>query len=125
MKNKKPQIPLVSLSLIIGYSSQQQPTLAHSDHFHSAPPEPESTNPEALSQPLEETTNDTIDTPKVESSLMESTTDLEEVPASSESSLPTVSTARLIDGVSFGLGESIFGLLIVTPFLLLFLRKIR
>lgn len=124
MTNRKPQLPLMSLSLIIGYSSQQQPTLAHSDHFHSAPPEPESTNPEALSQPLEETTNDT-EIPEVESSLLEPTTGLEEVSASSESSLPTVSTAKLINGVSFGLGESIFGLLIVTPFLLLFLRKVR
>lgn len=122
MTHNKFQLQLAFLGGALVYGSQLQPALAHANHPHSKPDEPEAANDGALSQPIDETSSDAVAPAEIESSAIKDPA-IEEIPVSPESS--SVSAAKLTDGFSFGLGESIFGLLIVVPFLLLSLKKTR
>lgn len=128
MTHNKLQLQLAFLGGALVYGSQLQPALAHANHPHSKTDEPEmmaepeAANDGALSQPIDETSSDAVAPTEIESSAIKDTA-IEEIPVSPESL--SVSAAKLTDGFSFGLGESIFGLLIVVPFLLLSLKKIR
>ena len=124
MAHNKFQLQLGFLGGVLAYSSQLQPTLAHANHPHSASPEPEAANLEEAAQPSDETSNDAAELEKQQNPT-EGVTVLEAVPASPGSSPHTVSTAKLADGFSLGLGEALFGLMIAAPFLLLSLKKIR
>lgn len=121
MTNKKFQLPLALLGLTARYTSKLKPVLAHSGHSHSAASEPKSTDLEKVSQPLDETNKDV--TEAIESQANQTTS--EKVPTTAEITAPGVSTAKLADGFSLGLGEAIFGLMIAAPFLLLSLKKVR
>ncbi|MEM6251575.1 MAG: hypothetical protein AAF821_01520 [Cyanobacteria bacterium P01_D01_bin.156] len=120
MAHNKVQLQLVFLGGVLAYSSQSQPALAHTNHSHS--PEPETANIEETTQPSDETSNDAAELEKQQNPA-EGVTAIESVPASPGSPLHTVSTAKLADGFSLGFGESIFGLMIAAPFLLLSLKR--
>lgn len=124
MAHNKVQLQLGFLGGVLAYSSQLQPTLAHTNHSHSASPEPKTANIEEAAQPSDETSNDAAELEKQQNPT-EGVTVIEAVPASPGSPPYTVSTAKLADGFSLGLGESIFGLMIAAPFLLLSLKKVR
>ncbi|MEM7066651.1 MAG: hypothetical protein AAF572_26235 [Cyanobacteria bacterium P01_B01_bin.77] len=109
---------LVLMAVPIAAQLLSYPAFAHENHHHREEPSSSSTEPAQETAPV--TTTDGNDTSAEVEQPAKLTT--EETVAAPTAETPN-SQGQLSDGFSIGLGESLLGLILVGPFLLMSLKR--